>query len=164
MWTTDIPLSINAASSSGGGGDIIGTSLVDGVGPLPLHPSPGDLSLQACSLMNAYAQVLYAYEVLKAREGDLSGKLRFDIAPGSSIKIEGCGEKFLGLSDDFGDAMFASVLQVDFIIDCETPRASTSFHIAHIRGSDENRLPGTSVERHPLWETVWDGAPLISFE
>ncbi len=113
------------------------------------------------TLMGAYARALYAQEVLKTRAVDLTGRLRVDIAPGSMVKVERDPRKFLAGQDTLGQNVYGTVMQVDHMIDAETPKATTTFHISHLRSESEIDKPGYSVDKHPLWSKLWLGAPLV---
>lgn len=118
-----------------------------------------------------FAEHWYKTEVLSQRYGEMSGKLRFDIAPGTVIKIEvpprdqRPGGWFVGPPDD---SMYATVTQVSFVIDAERATAGTSFALAHIRTAGENNDNNyTNCEncngdtrRPPLYKKLWNGAPL----
>lgn len=118
------------------------------------------LYLNAKTLWDKYAQALYMMEILRGRSGTLSGKLRFDIAPGSTIRIEGSEEPFID-GDKLGQTLYGSVLRVSISINAESQKAGTAFHIGHIRSEAENSSTDTSVAQHPLWKTTWAGAPLV---
>jgi hypothetical protein len=109
---------------------------------------------------NAYAHAVYVSEALRGRVGEISGKLRFDIAPGSTVKIEGAKETFLE-EDQLGEDLYASVMRVTVAINAEAGKAGTAFSIAFHRNSDENESDSTSVDKHPLYSTKFIGAPLI---
>ncbi len=111
-------------------------------------------------LMNAYAKALYVQEVLKTRALDLTGRLRVDIAPGSMVEVQVDPRKFLSGGDRVVESQHGLVLQVNHSIDAETPHASTSMHVAHLRSASENKKIGYSVARHPLWGSKWSGALL----
>lgn len=160
MWMRNVTLSSESARSSGGDGKPIADGLGPGVGDPPAGAKPKAKAEANGRLMDKFAETMYGYEVLKFRSGDMSGKLRFDIGPGSVIKIEGCGEKFLGVDDQFGQTLFATVLQVDFFLDAEGSKAGTSFHLAHLRNELENSTAGFSTAVHPLWSRPWSGCPL----
>lgn len=164
MWMALPDLSAEVDRAAGGDGLPRGDALNPGAGRPPVGPRPKDKAEANARLMNKYAEALYVYEVLKLRAGDLSGRLRFDIAPGSVLRIEGCGEKFLGVDDQFGEPLYATVLQTDFFLDAESQKAGTSFHLAHYRNELENTTPGFSAARHPLWAEPWAGAPLVAFD
>lgn len=111
-------------------------------------------------LADRYAEALYALSLFQGRQGSLSGPLRYDIAPGSTVAVELVGEKFLAADDQLGGTFFATVAAVTCVLDSQTPSASTTFHLAHTRSSEENAARGTSFARHPLWKTSWSGGPL----
>lgn len=160
MWMSSLNLSSESGRASGGDGLPRGDALNPGEGEPPDDPKPKVKAEANARLMDQYARTMYVYEVLKQRSGDLAGKLRFDIGPGSVVKIEGAGEKFLGVDDQFGQTMFATVLQVEFHFDAEAPRAGTSFHLAHWRNEEENGLDGFSLDKHPIWSEAWTGTVL----
>lgn len=111
------------------------------------------------SLWDKVAQVQYMFEILRGRSGQLSGKLRFDIAPGSSVKIECTDEPFI--NGAFQQSVYGQVLRVSTYMNAETQRAGTAFHFAYKRSEIENTDNATSVARSPLWSSVWKGAPLV---
>ena len=160
MWMAHLNLSNEVDRACGGDCDVCSDALNPGEGKPPKGKPPHERAEANARLMNEYAKTMYVFEVLKFRGGDISGKLRFDIGPGSVLKIEGCGEKFLGVDDQFGQTLFATVLQVDFFLDAEAPRAGTSFHLAHWRNELENTTDGFSLDKHPIWKEQWTGAPL----
>ncbi len=160
MWMATVNLSSEVDKACGADGVPVADVTNVGEGKPPEKAKPKEKAEANARLMNEYAKAMYVYEVLKFRGGDMSGKLRFDVGPGSVLKIEGCGEKFLGVDDQFGQTMFATVLQVDIFLDAEGSRAGTSFHLAHWRNELENETDGFSLKKHPLWSTEWSGAPL----
>ncbi len=109
-------------------------------------------------LQDSYAQTLYMLEILRSRHAQLSGKLRFDIAPGSTVKIECAEDPFVGLDQ----SMYASVIRVSTHISAEAQVAGTAFHLSYVRSEVENIDNATSIAGPPLWQNVWKGAPLIS--
>ena len=109
---------------------------------------------------NGYAHYVYVLEALRNRMGYVGGRLRFDIAPGSNVVVEGTTERFLP-SSEVGQSMIGTVVRVTVNIDAETPGASTSFQLHHCRTEDENEDDLTSLDLHPLYRTMFTGAPLI---
>lgn len=110
-----------------------------------------------------YAEHWYKTTVLGQRYGELSGKFRLDIAPGSTIAIEvppdpppinplkdGAEPKYL----------FATVTQVAFNINAEQHAAGTSFTITNLRNKEENNNPDLTAETPPLYAQKWPGGPL----
>jgi hypothetical protein len=160
MWMSTLNLSSEVDRASGGGGAPRADALNPGEGAAPGKDPPKKKAEANGRLMNAFAETMYVYEVLKFRMGDMSGKFRVDIGPGSIVKVEGCGEKFLGVDDKFGQTLFATVLQLNWFLDAESPRAGTSFHLAHVRNELENTTDGFSLDKHPIWSEAWTGCPL----
>jgi hypothetical protein len=140
-----------------------GTSISPGIGPFRLGDSPAKIFADAQLIWNAYAQALYVYEMLKMRQGTLSGPVRFDIAPGSLVRIQAAEDKFTWNLISQKDYMYfyATVLRVSTVIDAEADRADTSFSLAHVRTEAENVDAATSICRHPLWNTIWSGCVLV---
>jgi hypothetical protein len=152
----------NASISTGAGG---------GAGAAPGGASPATIMSDSTAIWNLYAQYLYSLEILKARQGLITGKVRFDIAPGSIIALEATEDLFVkNILDDNSTACdctnytyyYASVLRVSTSIDCQNMRAFTSFYVTHLRNEWENLDPATSISKHPLWqECQWAGCSLI---
>lgn len=141
--------------------------LVVPTGPNPAAPAgaapaapPADVLVGLSSVINRFAQAVYALEVLKFRRGSLTGKFRLDIAPGSAVKVETAAERFIGEKDEFGQELYATVTGVSLFADSEAQKASTTFALAHHRAPDENTAEATSMARHPLYSTLWKGGPL----
>jgi len=103
---------------------------------------------------NDLAKFLYHNENLKSRHGQLSGPLRFDICPGSTIKIEGVGsEIYKGVGAEVTDS-YAHVLRITHYIDAEMPRAGTAFSLSHIHTKEEHGQH--SIDKHPLYAEKWN--------
>jgi hypothetical protein len=143
------------------------------VGPpiIPVAPAPAgggdpakapvrDVLKGLNAAINRFARAMYGMQVLAGRQGTLSGKFRTDIAPGSIVRIETAGEKFIGADDQFGQELFACVTRVSLFVTSEGQKASTTFALAHCRGKDENNADQTSMAAHPLYSTKWIGGPL----
>jgi hypothetical protein len=123
-------------------------------GGIILRPpdQPGALGTLVNKLYENYAHEVYVNQMLRGRDGILSGKLRFDIAPGSIIQLNGTPEQFIGPGqDDLGVTMFGCVQRVTIAINAEAGMAGTTFKLSHTRTSAENQLPRTSVTEHPLF-------------
>lgn len=111
-------------------------------------------------LLNAYAQQWYVIEMLKARHGEISGKLRFDVGPFSTVKIEAARDQFIP-GDDLGESMYASVLRVSQQIDAQQQKAGTAFSLAHIRTEAENNDDKTSIAKPPLYKQAFTGCSMV---
>ena len=101
------------------------------------------------------AEFLYHNEHLKTRHGQLSGPLRFDICPGTTVKIEGVGRELNPEGTEITDK-YAHVLRITHYIDAETPRAGTAFHLGHIHTDKEHGANAHTLEKHPLYTEKWN--------
>jgi len=120
-----------------------------------------DIVRDITELYEAYARAMYIQNVLRTRAGTLSGKLRFDIAPGSVVEIEGTSDKFLSAGDNAAQTLIGTVVRVSVAINAEKAKAGTAFRIRDLRTISENEDDRTSSEDHPLYTTIFKGAPLV---
>lgn len=148
--------------ASGAAGKVRGTATSPRAGEDSEKTKPKDIIAKLPSLMDKFAQTLYAYELLKTRTGELAGVLRFDICPGSTIKIEGTAGAFTAGGDPMGEPRYASVIRTSIQFDAQSNSVGTSFNLAHVRTEEENDADNTSIEAHPLYTTTWPGEELIS--
>ena len=121
-----------------------------------LSASDAEKNVKQSSILNRFAEHWYKSTILGQRAGELSGKLRFDIAPGSTIKINPPSTA-IGATEE---SMFATVTQVSFVINAEQHVAGTSFSLINIRNRREqtdNKLTNVSP---PLYKKGWPGGPL----
>jgi hypothetical protein len=110
------------------------------------------------SIADRYCEHWYKTSVLAQRQGELSGKLRFDIAPGSIVEI-----KLPATSTSGGGpkSYFAAVMSVSYVINSERPAAGTSFTFTAMRTESENSNPFLTSSVAPLYTSAWSGGPLI---
>jgi hypothetical protein len=130
--------------------------------------------------MRQYAQMIYASNALRGREGTVVGKLRFDIAPGTTIMIQAKGDKYLGeysdlqglleqegLSegvDTLATDMYGFVAKVHISINAEQASATTAFELTNLRTEAENeQVSGRfSMPEHPFFgPRYFKYAPLV---
>ena len=107
------------------------------------------------NILDRFAKHWYQSEVLSQRYGELSGKLRFDIAPGSVVRI-------MTPNSSLGDElpMIGTVTQVSVIINAEQHVAGTSFALSNLRTQRENTDENLTSRRAPLYTEVWSGGHL----
>lgn len=108
------------------------------------------------TLGDLYAKWWYWAHQFLSRTGELTGKLRFDIAPGSIVRIEDVDGK-LYAEDAEVSYLYAMVTSVRFNVDATNAHASTSFTFSHVRRHSE-RDYGTT--KHPLYSEPWLGTVL----
>lgn len=121
-------------------------------------------------LYNRYARCVYALYALKDRGGTLSGKLRFDIGPGSIVKIRAADDvdtRRGRAGDRLGSDFFGCVSRVTVNINAEAPAAGTTFQLTHLRTESENRdFERWVVREHPIFGNAIfgsgrHGSPLV---
>lgn len=143
-------------------GGVRGGALFPGIGLPPAANNPVDLVNAARGLWDAFARALYVENALRGRGGSVQGKLRFDIAPGSTVEVRCVQDKFVQaqLAEPTGAVLYAEVQGVGICCDSETMTASTTFQLANVRTFAQNGRDALSIERHPLYANLWHGAPL----
>ncbi len=151
------------------GGSATSTGSTPGLTP----PPPADTPAYTEHLGNVqplyarYAQTVYALQALRGRSGTVSGKLRFDIGPGSVVRIGATPDVVTGPGlDKLAGDFYGCVSRVTVNINCESAAAGTTFQLTHLRTAPENKSPRTSVREHPLFGRSIHGggkhgAPLI---
>jgi hypothetical protein len=114
-------------------------------------------------LLDAYAQSRYAQAVLQGRYGVVSGAFRVDIAPGSTVLVEGASDAAIAGStgDGLGQPFYGQVLRVSLALDAEAPLAGAAFHVGYARTAAEDASDTASVAAHPLYKRTFLGSPLV---
>lgn len=114
------------------------------------------------NVVQSYAKQFYLTEVLQQRYGELSGPIRFDIAPGSIVKIHTpARDKNHENPTDTTEFVIASVISVSYVINAERAIAGTSFAIAHTKTAKEAGADSWySADLPPLYTKAWYGGPL----
>jgi hypothetical protein len=121
---------------------------------------PQDAINQISPIIVNFAKHWYMTEVLNQRYGEMSGKLRFDIAPGTLVKIE-TPVRDSDLAGGGDEYLYATVMAVSFVINSEKSTAGTSFGIANIRTEEEmSNNTAYSTDTPPLYTDKWSGGPL----
>lgn len=132
-----------------------------GVNPPTLPSSQTDTEAWN-SAIERYAQLMYATQGLYGRQGTLVGKLRFDIAPGTAIKIGVRSEHLSAGTDQLAIAMHGMVARVTIMLNAEQNSAATSFEITYLRTAEENESSRFSMPLHPFFgDKYFKHAPLV---
>lgn len=162
-WLSNLsPWPIYSGASTGVKGKAPGDCMAPGSGeenPPPdwLPPADAAKELGDSGICERFARHWYKSEVLAQRYGELSGKLRFDISPGTTVKIE------MPINEIGNDgSMIGYVTQVSFGINAERASAGTSFALAFLRTEDEDKAGNYTDSFPPLYKesAVWGGGPL----
>lgn len=116
-------------------------------------------TLKDSKIADKLAKHWFQTEYLQQRFGELSGKLRFDIAPGSTIRIE-TPPRDVSVYEDTNHYMYANVVQVSYVINAERSTAGTAFTLSNIRTEAENEDDTITSTEPPLFNNTWLGGPL----
>jgi len=167
-WLEGVPTGGHSPTATTGAGGAGGVSTA--TTPAPLSSSRvgnrdnadrSTILKTTIEMYEAYAHAMYVQNVLRTRSGSLSGKLRFDISPGSVVEIEGTSDKFLNAGDKAAQTLVGTVIRVAIAINAEKAKAGTSFRLRDLRTTAENADDRTSSDFHPLYVTIFKGAPLV---
>lgn len=101
------------------------------------------------------ARQYYYEEVYRNRSADLYGRLRFDICPGSVVRVKTAGPPL----PQFSGYLHANVAMTIIQIDCNDPKAQTILGLSHMRPEETTDW---ADETHPLYtDQAWQGSPLV---
>jgi hypothetical protein len=95
------------------------------------------------TIFDKWAEEVYIKNALRGRTQTVSGRLRFDIAPGSIVRVTSAQESVLpdedapARIDNLGFDTFGEVARVSIVINAEAPSASTSFLLTNVRTHSE---------------------------
>lgn len=115
---------------------------------------------QVAELLRRYAKMRYNQATLRGRGAKIIGKLRYDIAPGSTVAINVKPSDIRGLQID-APRLFGLVARITIVIDTSKKLAATVFQISNLRTEMENNSEDYTSDNHPLYSSVFHGAPLL---
>lgn len=140
---------------------VIGNVINPGAGQGPQDGiQPKDVRIAAEPMWDAFAHSLYLREALQYRLGSISGRMRFDIAPGSSIELITTEEKFVAEATGIKDqSLFGMVTRVTIVASSEAVDCRTNIEFAYMRNPIENDTD-FGTDSHPLYDSTFSGAPL----
>jgi hypothetical protein len=116
----------------------------------------------ATNITSDFAKHWYLTEVLQQRVGELSGPVRFDIAPGSIVKIIAPDSDRITATAN--EHVIASVISVSYVINSERATAGTSFTIAHTKTPAEaDTKSNYSTGKPPLYGADDDTDDTVTF-
>lgn len=144
--------------------DVIANAINPGVGLPPTAVNPVIAQKLVSGVAAEYARALYVEEALRWRTGIITGRPRFDIAPGSIVRFVYSADKFVsgqvpgGIADQ--SLMMGMVIGITLSFDAMEGRCGSNILLGHIRTQWEHLDPSYSVAFHPIWRFAWTGAPL----
>jgi len=152
-----------------GNNDEGGPVLTDEEQDRQIAASRRDLRL---SIGRSLAKTLAAREHLKKRTATLRTRPRFDIGPGSTIKVEVPADRAEGTATErYPSWITGTVVRVTMVLSSEAVTAYCAFELSDVRTSADRAMDaGTTQESphgtvssdayHPFWSTEWYGCPL----
>lgn len=159
-WMASIQTQLYTDATTGGGGAAPVPLAADPGAPAAAGPDAAGLVAGFVPFMNRYAQALYIEEATKGRTGEVSGRLRFDVSPGSVVRVETASERFTE-ADALGQTFYGLVRAVSVSLDAEAPAAGTTLHLGNVRSAAEAAAGALAVDRHPMWKNPWVGSTLV---
>ena len=118
----------------------------------PNSKTSKNLIIDHKEVRNMYAKTIYGFEILRGRQGTLTGPLRQDIGVGSYIMIEIPESLHTGNS---GIYMKGIVLRVSSNMIAQSAQSSTTLTVGYLRMESESNI---EMESHPLYSTMWSGS------
>lgn len=94
------------------------------------------------------------------RSMTVAGRLRFDVAPGSLMRVNTVGEKFTGRKDTLFGHVRSVRIEVGEVAGGGS-YARTTFDVGHVRSDSEHK--DLTVEAHPLYQVGWRGGKLVDY-
>jgi hypothetical protein len=170
-WTSSDPNAVAVGGGGGGGNPDVLKLLTqpshDAVG-VETAPVDRDVDSEAEEFNDAmakYAQMVYIANALAGRSGTVQGKLRFDIAPGMTIKVDAKGD-VMGTNpgvDELAEPIYGLVARVSVFIDAEQRSAGTTIQLTNVRSETENQGGERfSMGSHPFFgNEFFKKAPLV---
>ena len=105
---------------------------------------------------NKFAKAIYMSEAFKEKTATVTTRLRFDIAPGSHIRLKGSNEKF-NVPGYTSEGLQASVESVSINVSATGSACYTELELSHVRTENEKSF---FIEEHPISGNLWYGGPL----
>ena len=120
--------------------------------------SKTETTLNTMELRDNYAKSLYGFEILKGRQGTISGPFRTDIGVGSYIEFKIPKD----LHDKTSSAKYfrGIVLRVATTLDAQASQATTTFTVGYVRTQLEDAMEVLTMTSHPIYTTTYLGGRL----
>lgn len=114
--------------------------------------------INTMELRDNYAKSLYGFEILKGRQGTISGPFRTDIGVGSYIEFK--VPKDLHNENSSTKYFRGIVLRVATTLDAQASQATTTFTVGYVRTQLEDVLGVLTMTSHPIYTTTYLGGRL----
>ena len=147
-WLRGAGLMSGAMKEWGSSSQAVNDAIAGGTSTLPPPTGEGGEQEPAHSLkerseiLDKYAKLIYVQNAINGRGGTFDSKLRFDIAPGTVLKLHKKLNPKSGAREsshqELPGTVFVQVSRVSHNINAESPMAKTSFECVHLRTQEEN--------------------------
>jgi len=123
---------------------------------------PKDLNKDRSKILDMYAKMFYVQNAINGRGGTFDTKFRFDISPGSILKLDkglkpgSSGGK--SIYKELPGTVYVQVSRVTHNVNSQTAMAKTSFDCVHLRTEKENDK-GQPEGRYSIDEHVFLKGP-----
>lgn len=97
------------------------------------------------------------HQLFIGRTMSVTGRLRWDIAPGSFVGLQILGQP--GYNDQL---QFGTVYRARISMSTAGPRASTSLDLVSMANESEHEQESLTSTEHPLYGKAWVGCPLLN--
>lgn len=130
----------------------------------PENGTPSNLDSKTETVINTmelrdnYAKSLYGFEILKGRQGTISGPFRTDIGVGSYIEFK--IPKDLHNENSSTKYFRGIVLRVATTLDAQASQATTTFTVGYVRTQLEDGMGVLTMTSHPIYTTTYLGGRL----
>lgn len=112
-----------------------------------------------------YARYAWGDENFRGRAMILVSPLRFDIAPGSCVALNGFDLPAINYKKPSTDRLYGFVNGVTISLNCESSDATTVIKLTHVRSKGTEDYENTIIPGiHPLYKDAWSGSPLVVFD
>lgn len=111
------------------------------------------------AILEDYARLTYATHNMGNNTVILTGRLRFDICPGSTVRIDASRRSGSGMLA-VNPQIQGLVTHVTVTISAPALKGLTQFQIQHVRTLEENDRDDVTLDNHPLYYKPFYGAPL----
>lgn len=124
-------------------------------------PTATQQAVNKARFRDALAKSIYCIEVLKGRQGTITGPYRTDIGVGSLIRFE--LPATANVANSVSSVFVGMVLKVLCSIDAQASQSSTTFTVGYVRTDHEDSLNVITVTEHPIYnDPPWRGTSLDS--
>lgn len=121
-------------------------------------PPKSEIVSKTQKIRDDYAKTVFGFEVLKGRQGVITGPFRTDIGVGSYIEFEVPENRH---NDGTQPNWFRGiVLKVAISISAQSLDSSTTFTVGYVRTYPEDVSQALTMQEHPLYTNTYMGKPM----